>query len=141
MNNYFFIAAEMNLKQLDIEQLESEKRKQLSAMNVEEQALKVPTNKSNIMQSLDFDHLPKTDVDILLLWHGIMPGKQAQENKVSRLVSIFQLNTPQPQVARWTAEDDARLQNLKEKEISLNDTAVSRKTIILLSFERSFVNY
>jgi hypothetical protein len=34
-------------------------------------------------------------------------------------------------VERWTAEDDARLQNLKEKEISLNDTVVGRKKVVL----------
>ncbi len=67
----------------------------------------------------------------MLCWHGITPGKQAQEIKVSRLLGIFQLNTPPPQVKRWTAEDDARLQNLKEKEISLNDTVVGRKKIVL----------
>jgi hypothetical protein len=89
MNNDFFVAAETNLNQLTTKQLEREKWKRLSAMNVVERALKVLTKKSNIVQSLDFDHLPKTDVDILLHWHGIMPGKQAQEIKVSRLVSIF----------------------------------------------------
>jgi hypothetical protein len=48
-------------------------------MNVEERALKVMMKKSNIVQSLDFDRLPKTAVDILLCCHEITPGKQAQE--------------------------------------------------------------
>jgi hypothetical protein len=36
MNNYFFVAAETNLNQLEVKQLEREKRRQLLAMNVEE---------------------------------------------------------------------------------------------------------
>jgi hypothetical protein len=59
MNNDFFFAAETNLNLLDIEQLEREKRKQLLAMNMEEQLLKVLMKKSNIVQSLDFDRLYK----------------------------------------------------------------------------------
>ena len=76
------------------------------------------TKKSNIIQSLEFNHLPKIDVDILLHWHGIAPGKQAIETKVSKLHHIFKSNTPPLQVTRWTAED-------KELEQQHNATTLS----------------
>jgi len=111
MNNDFFVAAELNLVQSEIEQLEREKRKRIAAMNTKEKAEKIMSKKSDIVASFQFDALPKADVDTLLRWHGIVPGKQM---------------TPD-----WSAEDEERLQNLRGKEISMEDTAVGRKKIVL----------
>jgi hypothetical protein len=47
----------------------------------------------------------------------------------SHLHHIFELKKPPPEVERWTAEDEERLQNLRGKEISMEDTAVGRKKI------------
>ncbi len=54
-----------------------------------------------------------------------------KEMKVPNLQRIFQLNPTPPPVELWTAESEKRLQNLKEMEISLEDTAVRRKKIVL----------
>ena len=130
MNNDFFVAAESNLVQLEIEQLEREKRKKISAMNTQEKAEKILTKKSDTLLSFEFDRLPKTDVDTLLRWHGIVPGKHmTPETKFSHLHHIFESKKPPPEVERWTAEDEERLQNLRGKEISMEDTAVGRKKL------------
>ena len=44
---------------------------------------------------------------------------------------IFELNPNPPPRDLWTAENEERLQSLKEMEISLEDTAVGRKKIVL----------
>ena len=132
MNNDFFVAAELNLDQSEIEQLEREKRKRNSAMNTQEKAEKILMKKSDSLQSFEFDRLPKTDVDTLLRWHGIVPGKQmTPDTKFSHLRRIFESKKPPPEMERWSAEDEERLQNLRGKEISMEDTAVGRKKIVL----------
>jgi hypothetical protein len=54
-----------------------------------------------------------------------------KETKVSKLNRIFELNPNPPSRDLWTAENKERLQSLKEMEISLEDTAVGRKKIVL----------
>lgn len=132
MNNDFFVAAELNLVQSEIEQLEREKRKRIAAMNTKEKAEKIMSKKSDIVASFQFDALPKADVDTLLRWHGIVPGKQmTPDTKFSHLRRIFESKKPPPEMERWSAEDEERLQNLRGKEISMEDTAVGRKKIVL----------
>jgi hypothetical protein len=58
MNNDFFVAAELNLVQSEIEQLEREKRKRIAAMNTKEKAEKIMSKKSDIVASFQFDALP-----------------------------------------------------------------------------------
>ncbi len=132
MNNDFFVAAESNLVQLEIEQFEREKRKKISAINIQEKVNKILRKKSDTVQLLEFDRLPKTDVDTLLRWHGIIPGKHmTPETKFSHLRHIFESKKPPPEVERWTADDEERLQNLRGKEISMEDTTVGRKKNVL----------
>jgi hypothetical protein len=60
----------------------------------------------------------------------IVPGKHmTPETKFSHLHHIFESKKPPPEVERWTAEDEERLQNLRGKEISMEDTAVGRKKL------------
>jgi hypothetical protein len=54
-----------------------------------------------------------------------------KETKVSKLKRIFKSNPNPPPRDLWTAENEERLQSLKEMEISLEDTAVGRKKIVL----------
>ena len=55
-----------------------------------------------------------------------------KEMKVSKLKRIFELNPNPPPRNLWTAENEERLQSLKEMEISLeNTTAIGRKKIVL----------
>ena len=54
-----------------------------------------------------------------------------KKTKVSKLKCIFESNPNPPPRDLWTAENKERLQSLKEMEISLEDTAVGRKKIVL----------
>jgi hypothetical protein len=54
-----------------------------------------------------------------------------KETKVSKLKRLFESNPDPPLRDLWTAENKERLQSLKEMEISLEDTAVGRKKIVL----------
>jgi hypothetical protein len=54
-----------------------------------------------------------------------------KETKVSKLKRIFESNPNPPPRDLWTAENEERLQSLKEMEISLKDTAVGRNKIVL----------
>jgi len=54
-----------------------------------------------------------------------------KETKVSKLKRIFESNPIPPPRDLWTAENKERLQSLKEMEITLEDTAVERKKIVL----------
>ncbi len=58
----------------------------------------------------------------LLAWGGTR-GKDARR--------IFESNPEPPPRNLWTAENKEHLQSLKEMEISLEDTAVGRKKIVL----------
>ena len=62
----------------------------------------------------------------------MVPGaKMLKETKVSKLKGIFESNPSPPPRDLWTAENEERLQSLKEMEISLEDTAIRRKKIVL----------
>ncbi len=88
--------------------------------------------RSFAIQTSAFDSLNKTELDCLLPWHGVVPGaKMLQETKVSKLKRIFESNPNPPPRDLLTAENEEHLQSLKEIEISLEDTAVGRKKIVL----------
>jgi len=62
----------------------------------------------------------------------MVPGtKMLKETKVSKLKRIFESNPNPPPRDLWTAENEERLQSLKEMEISMEETAVGRKKIVL----------
>ncbi len=73
MNNDFFVAADLNLVQLEIEQLEREKRKKISAINIQEKVDKILRKKSDTVQLLEFDRLPKVEAVMVL----VLVSKQA----------------------------------------------------------------
>ena len=132
MTDNFFVSAQTNINEFDIEQLTKEKKKRLKAMEVDAEVRAVLVKRSFAIQTSAFDSLNKTELDCLLRWHGMVPGtKILKEMKVSKLKRIFELNPyPLPRDL-WTAENAARRQSLKEMEISLEDTAVGRKKIVL----------
>jgi len=101
-------------------------------MEVDAEARAVLVKRSFAIQTSAFDSLNKTELDCLLRWHGVVPGaKMRKEMNVSKLKRIFKSNPNPPPRDLWTAENKKRLQSLKEMEISLEDTAVRRKTIVL----------
>ena len=127
-----FFSAQMNSNEFDIEQLTKEKKKRLKATEVDAETRAVLVKRSFAIQTSAFNSLNKTELDCLLCWHGVVPGaKMLKETKVSKLKRIFESNPNQPPRDLWTAENKERLQSLKEMEISLEDTAVGRKKIVL----------
>ncbi len=144
MTDNFFVSAQTNINEFDIEQLTKEKKKRLKATDVATEARAVLVKRSFAIQTSASDSLNKTELDCLLslnkteldcllLWHGVVvPGaKMLKEMKVLKLKRIFKSNPNPPPRDLWTAENEERLQSLNEMEISLEDTAVRRKKIVL----------
>ena len=132
MTDDFFVSAQTNINEFDIKQLTKEKKTHLKATEVDAEARAVLVKRSFAIQTSAFDFLNKTELDCLLCWHGVVPGaKMLKEMKVSKLKRIFKSNPNPPPRDLWTAENEERLQSLNEMEISLEDTAVGRKKIVL----------
>jgi hypothetical protein len=132
MTDDFFVSAQSNINEFDIDRLTKEKKKRLKSTEVDAEARAVLVKRSFAIQTLAFDSLNKTELDCLLRWHGVVPGaKMQKETKVSKLRRIFESNPEPPPRDLWTAENEEHLQSLKEMEISLEDTAVGRKKIVL----------
>jgi hypothetical protein len=132
MTDDFFVSAQSNINEFDIKQLTKEMKKRLKAREVDAEARAVLVKRSFAIQTSTFDSLNKTELDCLLRWHGVVPGaKMLKETKVSKLKCIFEINPNPPPSDLWTSENKERLQSLKEMEISLEDTAVGRKKIVL----------
>ena len=51
----------------------------------------------------------------------------SKADKVSKMTEIFDSNRPPPVHEMWTAEDEERLNGLKNLEIDLADSALGRK--------------
>ena len=132
MTDDFFVSAQTNINEFDIKRLTKEKKKRLKATEVDAEARAVLVKRSYAIQTLAFDSLNRTELDCLLRWHGVVPrAKMLKETKVSKLKHLFESNPDPPPRDLWTAENEERLQSLKEMEISLEDTAVGRKKIVL----------
>jgi len=132
MTDDFFVSAQTNINEVDIEKLTKEKKKRLKATEVDAEARAVLVKRSFAIQTSAFDSLNKTELDCLLRWHGVVPGaKMLKEMKVLKLKHIFESNSNPPPRDLWTAENEEPLQSLKEMEISLEYTAVRRKKIVL----------
>jgi hypothetical protein len=137
MTDDFFVSAQSNINEFDIDRLTKEKKKRLKSTEVDAEARAVLVKRSFAIQTLAFDSLNKTELvqswTCLLRWHGVVPGaKMQKETKVSKLRRIFESNPEPPPRDLWTAENEEHLQSLKEMEISLEDTAVGRKKMIVL---------
>ena len=90
MTDDFFVSAQTNINEVDIEQLTKEKKKRLKAMEVDAEARAVLVKRSFAIQTSAFDSLNKTELDCLLRWHGVVPGaKMLKETKVSKLKRII----------------------------------------------------
>ena len=132
MTDDFFVLAQTNINEYDVQQLMKEKKKRLKATEVDVEAQAVLVKRSFAIQTFAFNSLNKTELDCLLCWHGVVPGaKMLKEMEVSKSKRIFESNPNPPSRDLWTAENEERLQSLKEMEISLEDTAVGRKKIVL----------
>ncbi len=123
MTDDFFVSAQTNINEVDIEQLTKEKKKRLKATEVDAEARAVLVKRSFAIQTSAFDSLNKTELNCFLRWHGVVPGaKMLKEMKVLKLKHIFKSNSNPPPRDLWTAENEEHLQSLKEIEISLEDT-------------------
>ncbi len=89
--------------------------------------------RSFAIQTSTFNSLNKTELDFFasLTWGGTRDQDAEGDKGVLKLKRIFKLNPNPPPRDLWTAENKERLQILKEMEISLEDTAVGRKKIVL----------
>ncbi len=106
MTDNFFVSAQTNINEFDIEQLTKEKKNRLKVTEVDAEVQAVLVKRSFAIQTSAFDSLNKTELDCLLRWHGVVPGaKMLKEMKVSKLKRIFESNPNPPPRDLWTAEN------------------------------------
>ena len=65
---------------------------------------------------------------VLLKWHGIKSADMGRKPwKLSKWEEICSKNIQPPPFERWTAADEAKLEETKKLEIDINDTVLGRK--------------
>lgn len=116
MTDDFFCAARSKEIEQDISDLLKVKKQQLHAMKVDEAAQEVMTWKVDAIQSLQFNTLSVTDLDMLLHWPSIGPRKMTKQHKVLKLVDIFNSNPTPASFDKWTADDEQNLHKLQEED-------------------------
>ena len=72
------------------------------------------------------------ELDTLLRWYNLSVGKMTRQEKVLKLEESCNLNCVLARIEGWTADDEGKLQSLKNAEIELADTAVGRKRELML---------
>ena len=68
-----------------------------------------------------------TDCGKLLTWHGIDNTNLSAEQKKAKWSKIAAENRPEPTFEKWTNDDEARLEELKSTNLSIEDTELGRK--------------
>ena len=66
------------------------------------------------------------DLDTLLQWYDIPKEKMKKADKVAKWRELRASNTPPPVLVGWTAEDEAKLERIADKEIDMLDTYLGR---------------
>jgi hypothetical protein len=136
--NDMFMAMEKNVSGIDATELLKVKKKRLKDMEVHAKARAVMEKWDDELQNNNLEKLSVPDLDCLLLWYGVWTKseKLSKSEKVGRLIIARSSKGAPPMIEEWTADDEAALQSLHKKDISIDDTALGRKRIL---FEQQFV--
>ena len=112
-----FKAVEMNSRRAESIKATAErkKRKRLEKRDIEARKLLTKTS------------LNGTDCGKLLTWHGSDNTNLSAEQKKAKWSKIAAENRPEPIFEKWTNDDEARLEELKSPNLSIEDTELGRK--------------
>jgi len=112
--------------------LEKVKKRKLGAMKIHDAANAIFEKKGSKNRRLHFSSLTVVELDTLLRWYNLSVGKMTRQEKVLKLEESCNLNCVPAPIEGWTADDEGKLQSLKNAEIELADTAVGRKRELML---------
>jgi hypothetical protein len=127
----FFLAQQKNEREKEIEARQKTKKKRLAAMKVDLVAKEVIQKRGDAINQLEFGKLAIGELDTLLRWHGALATKMTKEEKVLKLKGIFAGGHVQPVVEEWTTDDENKLKEYLEAEVTLGDTALGRQQEML----------
>ena len=127
----FFLAQQKNEREKEIEARQKTKKKRLAAMKVDLAAKEVIQKRGDAINQHEFGKLAIGELDILLRWHGALASKMTKEGKVLKLKGIFAGGHVQPVVEEWTTDDENKLKEYLEAEVTLGDTALGRQREML----------
>ena len=117
-----FLSMEKPIHDAKVRELETEKQLRLSLEKYETAATEILLCKSQIKD------LNSDDLTTLLLWHQI-PKRNMGTRKAQKLAlwtNIVDSKVSPPEYVKWLDEDEARLKNLKSKQLTIADTALGR---------------
>ena len=120
-SNDMFLSMEKPIHDAKVRELETEKRLRLSLEKYETAATEILWLKSNIKD------LTKDDLNTLLLWHQI-PKRNMGTRKAQKLAlwtNIVDSQVSPPEYVKWMDEDESRLENLKSKQLTIDNTSLS----------------
>ena len=115
----------------EVTELEKVKKKRLVAMKTDQAVNAIMQNRANDIQQLKFDNLTVVELETLLRRHNQLMGKMTKQEKVLKVMEIFQSNPVPAPLEEWTADDEGKLQRMKCADIDLEDTAVGRKKALM----------
>ena len=131
MTDDFFIANQKNEIEKEVVELVKEKKKRLQWMKIAESGSAILENKAAIINLRMFGNLTIVDLDTLLWWLKSLGVKMLKADKVTKMMETFDSNQSPPVHETWTAEDEERLNWLKNSEIDLADTELGRKQALM----------
>ena len=110
-----------------IEEAEKDKKRWKQRQTHEEKALEILS-----MEGVGPESYSVAQLTCLLAWHQVddLPPKARKADKLERWKDIVERLKPAPQYARWTDEDERKLNALKSDDISIGDTAYGREVAL-----------
>jgi hypothetical protein len=118
----FFLAKALGDHTKQVEKMMEEKKQRLKLYGLEVDG-RAAMEAHNVQQN-GISSLTLAQIKPLLLWK--LQGKAVKGTKVQQIQQWNELPEPAA-VTQWTEEDDARLQALQTKEISLKDTGLAEE--------------
>ena len=103
------------------------KKKRLAAMKLDLAAKEIMQKRGDKIIERDFSKLVISELDTLLRWHSALSSKMTKEAKVLKLKGIFRDGHMQPVVEEWGSDDENKLKEYIEAEVTLADTALGRQ--------------
>ena len=85
MTDHLFIAALKTDSEMEIAELEKEKKRQLAAMKIQQPANDIMQQKPNEFQQLYFSSLTVVELATLLHWYNLFSTKMMKQEKGAKL--------------------------------------------------------
>ena len=122
-----FISIEMKDRKKAIEEAEKDKKRRKQHQTHEEKALEILS-----MEGVGPESYSVPQLNSLLAWHQVddLPPKAKKADKLERWKDIIESQMPAPHYARWTDEDERKLNAMKCDDISIGDTAYGREVAL-----------